>query len=298
MDTRRIDLNLLATLEVLLDEKNVTRAAERLHLSQPTVSAQLSRLRDLFNDQLLIPAQRGMIPTAKALELSSPLHLAMDQVRDTLTTHQHFDPSQATLTVILACTDYIQAVIGLSIVKNLRQQAPNIRIGLRAIEPSRLEAQMAAGEIDLALMTPQEAPPVLRSRHMYDEKYVLIGRQDHPYLVDGMLIEDYVQLEHVVVSLNGGHFITTIDRALETLGYSRKVVLSANSFLLIPDIVTESDLVALVPERLVAKRSDLKVVESPIKAAGFSVGMVWHERNHGHSAHRWIREVISSMISK
>ncbi|MBU2978789.1 LysR family transcriptional regulator [Alteromonas sp. C1M14] len=298
MDTKRLDLNLLATLEALLEEKNVTKAAARLHLSQPTVSAQLSRLRDMFNDPLLIPVQRGMIPTAKALELRSPLHSALDQVRGTLTTHQHFEPTQAKLTLILTCTDYLQTVLGLSVVKELRRKAPNIRVGLRNLEPTRLKAQMADGEVDLAFMTPKEAPPDLRSRYLYDEIYVLVGRRAHPHIFDGMMIEDYVQLEHVVVSLSGSNFYTSIDQILEAQGQSRKVVLSAASFLLIPDLVAQSNLVALVPQRLVAERKDLKVVESPIKSAGFSVGMVWHERNHGHSAHRWIREVISQMITK
>ncbi|HIK74407.1 MAG: LysR family transcriptional regulator [Alcanivorax sp.] len=297
MDTRRLDLNLLATLEALLEEQNVTKAAARLHLSQPAVSAQLSRLRDLFDDPLLIPARRGMIPTAKALELSSPLRLALNQVRDTLATHQQFDPAQANLTVVLACTDYFQAVAGLSIIKELRLKAPGLRIGLRNLEPARLEAQMARGEVDLALMTPAEAPPALRNRHLYDEAYVLVGRRDHPHLVDGMTIEDYVNLEHVVVSLNGGEFLTPIDQVLETLGQARKVVLSAASFLLIPEIVAQSDLVALAPRRLVAGRTDIRVVAAPFETAGFSVGMVWHERNHGHGAHRWIREMIGRILA-
>ncbi|MEJ2766584.1 LysR family transcriptional regulator [Photobacterium sp. MCCC 1A19761] len=297
MDTKRLDLNLLATLEVLIEEKNVTKAASRLHLSQPAVSAQLSRLRDLFNDQLLIPARHGMIPTAKALELSSPLRLAMDQVRDTLTTHQSFDPLQANLTVMIACTDYLQSVIGLSMIKALRQQAPGVKIGLRALEPIRLESQMANGEVDLALMTPEAAPSALRCKHLYDETYVLIGRQDHPHLAEGMTIDDYVRLEHIVLSLNEGSFLTPIDQALKTLGYTREVALSAASFLIVPEIVSQSDLVALVPKRLVEGRTNLTVVSSPITSAGFSVGMVWHERNHGHSAHRWVRETISHMMA-
>ncbi|TBW53337.1 LysR family transcriptional regulator [Marinobacter halodurans] len=296
MDTKRLDLNLLATLEALLDEQNVTRAAARLHMSQPAVSAQLSRLRDLFDDPLLIPAHRGMIPTAKALELRSPLRLALDQVRDTLTTHQHFDPGQTSLTITLACTDYVQAAVGLPVINTLRRQAPGIRIGLRHLEPARLEAQMVRGEVDLAFMTPEEAPPTLRHRHLYNETYVLVGRPDHPRLFDGMTIGDYVQLEHVIVSLSGGHFSTPVDQALKVLGYSRNVVLSAASFLLIPGIVTQSDLVALVPQRLVRDRRDLKVVASPIESAGFSVGMVWNERNHAHPAQRWVRETIGQAL--
>lgn len=292
MDIRRLDLNLLTTLEALLEEQNVTKAAERLHLSQPAASTQLNRLRDMFNDKLLIPAHRGMIPTAKALELLSPLRLALDQVRDTLTTHQHFDPTQTKLTVTIACTDYLQAVFGLSIIKELRQQAPGIRIAIRNLEPSQLEAQMLYGDVDLALMSPGDAPPALLTKHLYDETYVLVGCEDHPNISNTMSIDDYVQLEHVVVSLSGGNFSTSVDQALQKLGYTRNVVLSAASFLFVPEIVAQSHLVALVPRRLISGRTDLKRADSPIESAGFSVGMVWHERNHGHSAHRWVREKI------
>lgn len=296
MDTKRLDLNLLVTLEALLEEQNVTRAAARLNLSQPAVSAQLSRLRDMFNDPLLIPAHRGMMPTAKALELLSPLCFALDQVRETLTTHQHFEPAQAKLTITIACTDYLQTVVGLSIMSELRRKAPGVRIAIRNLEPPRLEALMARGEVDLALMAPEEAPQTLRSKSLYDETYVLVGCENHPRLSDEMTIEDYVQLEHVIVSLSGGDFCTPVDQALHTLGYKRNVVLSTASFLFIPEIVAHSPFVALVPLRLVAQRSDLKIVESPIKSLGFKVGMVWHERNHGHSAHRWVREQIAHIL--
>ena len=296
MNTKRLDLNLLATLEALLDEQNVTRAAARLHLSQPAVSAQLNRLRDMFNDPLLIPTQRGMMPTAMALELLAPLRVALDQVRDTVATHQQFDPGFAKLTVTIACTDYLQTVIGRSLIQTLRAQAPGIRIGIRNLEPRRLDTQMMHGEVDLALMTPDDAPPVLRTRHLYDEHYVLIGRKDHPQLRDSITLEEYVQLEHVVVSLNGGDFFTPVDQALKAMGYTRNLVLSVASFLFIPEIVAQSDLVALVPWRLVAGRRDLTIIKAPDVSTGFSVGMVWHERNHRHNAHRWIREQVSSEL--
>lgn len=296
MDTRRLDLNLLATLEVLIEEKNVTKAAQRLNLSQPAVSAQLSRLRDLFDDQLLIPARHGMTPTAKALELIPALRHALDQVRYTLATHQEFNPSQTNLTVSLACTDYLQAIISTSMINKLRLQAPHIKIALRTLEPSRLEAQMLAGEVDLALMTPEQAPPSLRTRHLFDETYVLIGRENHPHLTENMSLDVYAQLEHIVVSLNDGSFLTPVDQALNTLGYKRNVVLSASSFLMIPEMVAQSDLVALVPKRLVEGREYLKIVTSPIAENGFSVGMVWHERNHGHPAQRWVRETMYHLM--
>lgn len=288
-----MDLNLLVTLEALLAEQNVTKAANRLHLSQPAVSAQLSRLRDLFDDPLLIPAQRGMTPTAKALELLDPLRHALDQVRAALVEHRHFDPGNAKLTVAIACTDYLQAVVARPLAVALRKQAPGVRIALRHLDPPQLEAQMVKGDVDLALMTPEHGPGSLRARRLFDERYVLIGRKRHPGLRRGLTAEEFARLDHVIVSLRGGDFTTPVDDGLAALGYQRNVVLSAASFLIVPEIVSHSNFVALVPERLVRDRRDeLKIVECPFPVPGFTVSMLWHERNHGHSGQRWVRETM------
>lgn len=293
MDSKRLDLNLLVTLEALLAEQNVTKAAARLHLSQPAVSAQLSRLRDVFDDPLLIPAQRGMTPTAKALDLLEPLRQALDQLRATVATHSNFNPAKARLTVSIACTDYLHAAVVKPLVVALRTKAPGVRVALRNLDLPQLEAQMARGDVDLALMTPQAAPPGLRARHLFDERYVLIGRRKHPRLRAGLTVEEFAQLEHVVVSLQGGGFATPVDGALAAFGLKRKVVLSAASFLFVPEIVSQSDFVALVPERLVRDRAgQLEVMDCPFPVEGFAVGMVWHERSHGHGGQRWIRERI------
>ena len=297
VDTKRLDLNLLVTLEALLVEQNVTKAAARLHLSQPAVSTQLGRLRDVFDDPLLIPAHRGMTPTAKALELLDPLRIALDQVRGIVATEKTFHPAKAKWTVTIACTDYLQAAVVMPLVVDLRRKAPGVRVAVRHLDPEQLEAQMARGDVDLALMTPQAAAPSLRTRHLFDERYVLIGRRHHPRLRQGITLDEFVQLEHVIVSLRGGSFVTPVDDMLTALGRSRKVVLSAASFLFVPEIVAQSDFVALVPHRLVRERADkLESVEFP-QAEGFAVGMVWHERNHGHAGQRWIRDAIVSAVS-
>lgn len=298
MDSKRLDLNLLVTLEALLVEQNVTKAAARLHLSQPAVSAQLARLRAEFDDPLLTPAQRGMTPTAKALELLAPLRQALDQVRATVTTHRHFDPAKARLTVAIACTDYLQAAVVGPLAVALRAQAPGVRVAMRHLDLPQLEAQMVRGDVDLALMTPQAAPPTLRARHLFDERYVLIGRRGHPHLRPGLTIEAFARLEHVIVSLRGGGFATPVDDALAAFGHARNVVLSAASFLFVPEIVARSDFVALVPERLVRDRADrLQRIEPPLPVEGFAVGMVWHERTHGHGGQRWVRDTIVSLMN-
>lgn len=293
-----MDLNLLVTLEALLAEQNVTKAANRLHLSQPAVSAQLSRLRDLFDDPLLIPAQRGMTPTAKALELLDPLRHALDQVRATLAEHRHFDSSNAKLTVAIACTDYLQAVVARPLAVTLRKQAPGVRIALRHLDPPQLESQMVRGEVDLALMTPEQGPDSLRARRLFDEHYVLIGRKRHPGLRHGLTVEEFARLDHVIVSLRGGDFTTSVDDGLAALGCQRNVALSASSFLIVPEIVGHSNFVALVPERLVRDRRDeLKIVKCPFPVPGFTVSMLWHERNHCHSGQRWVRETVMDVAS-
>ena len=299
MDSKRLDLNLLVTLETLLVEQNVTKAAARLNLSQPAVSAQLNRLRDLFDDPLFIPAQRGVTPTAKALELLDPLRTSLDGVRETVVRHRHFEPGRAELTISVACTDYLQAAIAIPLAKEVRLRAPGVRIALHNLDVNQLAEQMEQGIVDLALMTPLSAPQSLRSRHLFEERYVLIGRRNHPALRERMSIDDFTNQEHVIVSLRGGDFDTPVDQALAVLGKARRVVLSAASFLFVPEIIVNSDFVALVPERLVLNRADkLAIVNCPFPVEGFEVGMVWHERVHNHSGHRWVRDLINSLVGE
>lgn len=298
IDTSRIDLNLLATLEVLLAERNVTKAAERLHLSQPAVSAQLARLRDLFDDPLLVPAQRGMTPTAKAIELAPPLREALDRLRHTLQSHKDFDPATAEMTVAIACSDYVQAAVVMPLVLALRRKAPGLRIAVRHLLPALMDQQLANGETDLVIATPDPVLPHLRTRHLFDETYVLIGRGDHPRLKSGLTIDEYVRLEHVIVSRRGGNFKTPVDDALEALGHRRNVVMSAASFLFISEIVAASDLVALVPRRLLHTQSDrLAMIDLPWLAEQFNVSLIWHERTHGHAGQRWVRELIVELAA-
>jgi DNA-binding transcriptional LysR family regulator len=180
MNTRRLDLNLLVALEALLAERNVTRAASRLHISQPALSAQLARLRNIFNDQLLLPAQRGMVPTARALELQGPLRQALDEVRRVTVTGRAFDPADASLTLTIAASDYVQVAVLLDFTLRLRTEAPGIRVGIRAIDGAAVGIQMEHAEVDLALMTAETAPHNLRRCLLFEESYKIIVRRNHP----------------------------------------------------------------------------------------------------------------------
>ncbi len=218
-------------------------------------------------------------------------------MRATVATHLNFEPATASLTVAIACTDYVQAALIKHLVIALRHEAPGVRIALRNLDMPQLEAQMTRGDVDLALANLQGAPQGLRSRHLFDESYVLIGRRGHPSLREGLGVEAFAQLEHIVVSLRGGGFATSVDNALSALGQRRNVVFSASSFLLVPELVEQSDCVALVPRRLVDGRGKpLLRVEPPLPVDGFAIGMLWHERSHSHAGFRWVREFVTRVV--
>jgi len=297
MDISRLDLNLLISFEALMIERNVTKAAGRLGLSQPALSAQLNRLRDMFDDQLLVPAHRGMLPTAKALDLLGPLRSALEQVRIVVSNHNTFSPKTATLTVSIACTDYIEAVVVMPLILTLRIEAPGIRVAVHRLNPLRIDQQLADGEVDLAVASPNLGSPLIYSQPMYNEDYVLIARKGHPHVAKGLTAQKFSRLEQVVVSPSGGAFTTPIDAALGTVSYKRTVVASAASFLIVPEIVAASDLVALVPRRLLTGRQlQVKVIDLPWLEERFDISLIWHERNNGHPGHRWIRQFASDLV--
>jgi DNA-binding transcriptional LysR family regulator len=299
MDASKADLNLLVALDALLAERNVTRAARRLGLSQPALSAQLARLRDLFGDPLFLPAQRGVTPTARALELEAPLRRALDQVHDVLARGRGFDPATADLTVAIACSDYIQLAVIAPLVLDLRISAPKLRIAIRQLDGSLVDRQMEAGVIDLAVMTPSTAAPALRTRALFRERYVTIARRRHPQVKGKLTLDDFVALEHVVVSPRGGGLSGPVDTALGKLGRKRRIAVSAASFLFVPELVARSDLIATVPARLVRERAErLQVLEPPLRVEGFAIGLVWHERTHRHPAHRWVRERVRTLCGE
>lgn len=284
------DLNLLVALDALLAERNVTRAARRLNLSQPALSAQLARLRLLFGDPLLLPAQRGMIPTQRALELQEPLRRALEEVRGVLLAGSTFDPAAADLTVCMAASDYGQYAVLMPLVIALAREAPGLRLAFRTLDVANLAQQMERGEVDVAVMTPQTAPDRLRMRILFEERYVAIVRRNHPAVGGGLDLDSYCSLEHVVVSPQGGGFAGPADGALAAHGRARRVALSAASFLIVPELVERSDMVALMPERIARDRADrLQVFEPPVPVPGFSMAMVWHDRTNDHPAQRWLR---------
>lgn len=291
---RRLDLNLLVTLDVLLAELNVTRTAQRLHYSQPSISVQLAKLRDVFDDPLLLPGPRGMQPTKRAEALRAPLREALNALEHAVTPERPFDPLRAEQTWKLAATDYAESTIVLPALLGLRTAAPGTRLAVVEMAPARFEKQAAAGEIDLAFHTSADAPEAMRRRTLFAERYVLAGRADHPRLKRRPTLAQFCTLEHVIVSPEGGGFRGVTDEALAQVGLTRRVALSVPHFLFLLSALASTDLVAMTPFRLVQGNPALRAVEPPIGVPGYEMSMLWHERTHRDPAHQWLREHIAA----
>ena len=293
---RRIDLNLLVTLQALLEELNVTRAAERLHLAQPTVSVQLSRLRQLFDDPLLLPGPRGMRATARAEALREPLAEALSALQRAVAPTQAFDPALADLTWRIMASDFGETTVVLPALPGLRQAAPRTRVAVIGLVPGQMVQQSERGAIDLAIHITAEAPPSLHHRPLFQERYVLAGRRDHPRLKRRPTLRQFCALDHVIVSPDGGGFHGNTDSALAHVGARRNVVLSVPHFLFLRNVLLRTDLVAMMPSRLVEQDPALKAVPAPIDVPGFEMVMLWHERVHRDPAHRWLRDRILASL--
>jgi DNA-binding transcriptional LysR family regulator len=241
-----------------------------------------------------VPAHRGVVATARALELQGPLRAALDEVRGVVMSGRSFDPARAGLTVKVAASDYGQSAVLAPFAIALRKRAPGIRIAVLPIDGRTLARQTEEGDVDLAIMTPSTAPEKLRHRHLLDETYVCIARRRHPRIAGRLDLRTFLALEHVIVSPRGAGFWGPTDESLAALGEQRRVVLSVSSFLVVPQIVARSDLVALVPSRLASGRDRaLQILTPPVAVEGFSLALVWHERTHDHAAHRWIRDALT-----
>lgn len=296
INLRQLDLNLLLTLDVLLSEHNVTRAAHRLNFSQPSISVHLAKLRNIFGDPLLLPGPRGMRPTARADELRVPLREALAALERAVSPGGPFDPATANHTWRVAATDYAESTIVLPTLKTLRAAAPGSRLAVVELAPARIAKQAERGEIDLAFHTSHDAPPELRSRVVFKERYVLAGRAGHPRLTRRPTLAQFCKLEHVIVSPQGGGFYGVTDQALAEIGLTRRVVLSVPHFLFVISTLTSTDLVAIVPERLVLNNPALRVVEPPVSVPGYEMTMLWHERSHRDPAHQWLRAQFAAAV--
>lgn len=287
---RNIDLNLLVVLDILLDERSVSRAAERLNLSQPAVSGALKRLRETFDDPLFVRSQQGIRPTANALKLIGPVKTVLQDI-DTILSATEFQPEIADAVFTIAATDYAQMTFLAPLMQKVHQQAPRIRFSIVATDTRRMPEQFDRQEIDFAVTVPEMAPPRVHALELFTDRYVCAVGNDHPTADGTLSLDGFCALSHVLVTPSSDGFLGPTDDILRTLGRERRVIVSVPNFLSLPSILRNSEFIAVAPERVLLPFADiLRIFPTPFEIPEFPMICLWHEHSNRSPAHAWIRD--------
>lgn len=292
VDLRRIDLNLLVALEALLDEKNVTRAALRLGMSQPAASRALGRLRALFSDTLLVDGPGGYILSARAEELRPLLRRMLAGVGDMLEASA-FDPATATGRLRLLMPDLQAASLMPHLLARLAREAPFLDLDIAALGTNGLEA-LERGDADAMVALIDEAPAGIHRRCLYDEELVTLMRADHPALAGELTLDCFLALEHIVVSVTGVG-PAPVDEALARMGRTRRVKLRVPNFFAAVEIAARSDLIMTLPSSLARAAAHMRRLVSlppPLDLGSFTMSLAWHARQQDAPRHIWLRRAI------
>ncbi|MEO8778783.1 MAG: LysR family transcriptional regulator [Rhodanobacter sp.] len=299
MDIRRADLPLLISLDALLEDLNVTRAAKRLNISQSTLSGQLARLRDLFANPLLMPAEngRGMVATEYASALQPRLHRALLELHGAVAAGAHFDPATSQRTFVVAINDNAFSIVGLPVAQIiLNQCGSGLRASYVAPDMAVLSGRMERGEVDLYVGAARTLPKTLKQRPLVTDAFRMAQRKGHPRGTAPLDLAVYCSLRHVLVSPDGG-FASPIDERLAELGVERRVVLTVPGYNQVALLLTVADGVATLPSRLLKRYADqLDVFDLPFEYPHFVLSMAWHPRAQDDPAHRWLREQFMAAV--
>ena len=289
---RQLDLNLLVALDVLITEASVTKAAERLNMSQSAMSYSLKRLRTILNDDILIRTSREMEVTPYARQISDRLRQILVEIQSTLLEKETFDPATTKATFRIAASDYVEATIGVSLIQQLATQSPEIRIRINNLDKETVMDALDENSIDLAVNAKLPLKNWHVKQNLYREEFVCVVRGDNS--LTELSIADYIERSHILVSLRDD-FQGKGDQILEQQKQSRQVIWSTPHFMAVPFLLNNSDCVALLPNRMAqqcARAMNLKLLPPPIPIEGFTVSMVWHQRNTNNPAYQWLRERI------
>jgi DNA-binding transcriptional LysR family regulator len=291
------DIALLPALDALLSEVNVTRAAVRLGISQPALSAKLARLRDLTGDALLVPSGRGrgMVLTPRGLAMRIQVREALAGAEAAFGLHSPFNPATSRATVRIIANDNAAAMTMAVLLANIAgSEAQGVRVALLRPDGRRLADRLQDGEADLAISA--EASPsgggALRRRTLSVDRYATAQRCGHPRGNQTLTLDEFCAADHLIVSEDGA-FDGMIDDALEALNRQRRVALSVHGYLLAPTIVARSDLLVTLPRQLLERSGDhLELLEPPLKLPDVALSAFWHPRTDGDPISRWLRTCL------
>ncbi|HEY3611980.1 MAG TPA: LysR family transcriptional regulator [Pseudonocardiaceae bacterium] len=295
MHIGNVDLNLLKTLAVLLEERHVSRAAARCHLSQPAMSRAMARMRTVFADDLLVRTGAGYELTPKARALQAQLADVMPRLA-TIVRGDDFDPANATDTMRIHCTDYITTLVGPTWFPALFEQAPALNISIEPLSTHTFE-DIERGRVDLAL-TPVTPPPTLRWHILFQEEFVCVLAADHQITRDRLTLDDLAGYPHSrVVVLPPESMVA--EEQLGRLGVRAPSGLSVPYFAAAVAALPRTSLIAVLPSRFARLHENdpaVRIARPPAQFTPFGYGMAWHPRLNTDPAHQWLRELIRQSV--
>lgn len=288
------DLSLLATLDALLQEGSVTRAARRVGLSTPAMSHALGRARERLGDPILVRSGRGMVLTPRAEALRPRVHAVVSEARKALEPERPFVPAEVSRGFVVLATDYLLTVLGPAIDRILGAEAPRIRLRFVPNSPEDAAA-LTGGGADLAVGIYGELPQEMRNRQLMTDRLVCVVRQDHPAVGKRLSLAQFVRLPHIQVAPRGkpGGYL---DNVLREHGLVRHVARAVPFFLSGLVLVARTDYVLTTSERVardMAPALGLRLLEPPLELRPYALSLVWHPRFDGDAGHRFMRDVFA-----
>lgn len=294
-----IDPGLLRVLLAMLDERQVTRAALRVGLTQPALSHALGRLRRQLGDPLFVRGEGAMIPTPRARALEAPARRLLAELAAFGAGDGRFDAMTLERTLVIATRDYGEVVLLPALARRLAEVAPSVRIATRVLQ-GPVHDDLATGRVDLVVGVQESVAAPLRRRALYRDRFVSLARRGHPALRRPITAEVFAELRHVLIA-PGGEPGGPVDVALAARGARRLVAVRVASFLTGPVLVASSDLIITLPERmarLLADRLGLVMFETPLALASFATYAGWHEAQQHDPVHRWLRDQVVAVAKE
>jgi LysR family transcriptional regulator, nod-box dependent transcriptional activator len=301
MDLHLFDLNLLVALDALLTERNVTRAGNRLNLSQSAMSGALARLRHYFRDELLVPVGRQMVLTPVADGLVGPVRDILLQIRGTLGSKPRFEPSTATRHLSLAVSDYVTEILMADVLRAARCEAPHITFELRPVG-RRAGEDLESGELDFLIAPAGYVSSTQPTEVLFEDTYTCVIWSGNTVVGKTMTLEQYLDLGHVVVNVAGNEPPSNYDEQfLRRSNFKRRAEVSVPTFSVAPQLVVGTDRVATITTRLAVKCAEslpLRLLPLPIAMPPMVEMLQWHKVHEYDPAHDWFRILLKKVVQR
>ena len=301
LNLRNFDLNLLVCFDALMSERNVSKAAEKVFLSQSGMSHALSRLRTLLDDPILMRTEQGMMPTPRALEMELPVREMLNRINRILYTQKPFDPLTSDRTFVLYCTEYFECLMMPKLMAHLEKIAPHCSIVAEILTYDLPDSKLTSGEVDfvIGVESLMEIPKNLMSRNWIQDSLVCLVRKKNTKIGQSISLKQFAETPHIFLSILGTPFkFTFLDKWLKNQNVQRKYAVTTAAFLPAALILSETDYIMTLPRRMATKLAEtmaLRLVELPNDPPNFQLNLIWHPLYEKDPAHIWFKEQLLSV---